>query len=85
MSILGCKHVISLSNTLHTLRFALPSSSHLSGYLTVLPVTRIRNLSSFTLKCLSIGTPETINIPFVSNGKLMVLGVPIFKHIMMRL
>ena len=34
-----------------------------------------------TLKCLSIGTPNTINFPFVPNGKLMVLGVPIFKHI----
>ena len=25
-----------------------------------------------TLECLSIGTPETINFPFVTNGKLMV-------------
>ena len=25
-----------------------------------------------TLKCLSIGTPKTINFPFVSNGKLIV-------------
>ena len=25
-----------------------------------------------TLKCLSIGTPKTINFPFVSNGELMV-------------
>ena len=31
-----------------------------------------------TLKCLSIGTPKTINFPFVPNGKLMVLDVPIF-------
>ena len=38
-----------------------------------------------TLMCLSIGTPKTINLPFVSNGKLMILGVPIFKHIIMRL
>ena len=38
-----------------------------------------------TLKCLSIGTPKIINFPFVSNGKLMFLGVPIFKHIVMRL
>ena len=29
---------------------------------------------------LSIGTPKTINFPFVPNGKLMVLGVPIFLH-----
>ena len=34
-----------------------------------------------TLKCLSIRTPKTINFPFVPNGKLMVLGVPIFEHI----
>ena len=37
------------------------------------------------IKCLSIGTPNIINFPFVSNGKLMDLGVPIFKHIVMRL
>ena len=39
----------------------------------------------YTLKCLSIGTPKTINFPFVPNGKLMVLGVPIFEHIIIRL
>ena len=38
-----------------------------------------------TLKCLSIGTPEAINFLFVSNEKLMFLGVPVFKHIVMRL
>ena len=38
-----------------------------------------------TLKCLSIGTPKVIHFPFVSNEKLMFLGVPIFKHITMRL
>ena len=27
---------------------------------------------SYTLKCLSIGTPKIINFPFVSSGKLMV-------------
>ena len=31
--------------------------------------------------CLSIGTSKTINFPFGTNGKLMVLGVPIPKHI----
>ena len=29
-----------------------------------------------TLKCLSIGTPKTINFPFVPNGKLMVFRCP---------
>ena len=34
----------------------------------------------FTLKFLSIATPNIINFPFVSNAKLMVLGVPIVRH-----
>ena len=38
-----------------------------------------------TLKCLNIGTPKTINFPFVPNGKLMILGVSIFEHIIIRL
>ena len=33
-----------------------------------------------TLEGLSIGTPKTINIPFGTNGKLMNVGIPIFKH-----
>ena len=37
------------------------------------------------LKCLSIGTLETTTFPFVPNGKLWLLGVPIFKHIIIRL
>ena len=31
--------------------------------------------------CLSIGTPKIVNFPFGTNGKLSILGVPIFKHI----
>ena len=27
-----------------------------------------------------IGTPKNINFPFGTNGKLMVLGVPILQH-----
>ena len=30
--------------------------------------------------CLNIGTPKTINFPFGTNEKLMVLGVPILKY-----
>ena len=30
--------------------------------------------------CSDIGTPKIINFPFGTNGKLMVLGVPILKH-----
>ena len=29
-----------------------------------------------TLTCISIGTPKTINFPFVSNGKLMIFMCP---------
>ena len=29
--------------------------------------------------CLNIGTPKKINFPFGTNGKLMVLGVPILS------
>ena len=32
-------------------------------------------------KMLIIGAPKTMNFPFVPNGKFMVLGVPILKHI----
>ena len=31
-----------------------------------------------TLKCLVLGHPKTNNFPFGTNGKLMVLGVPLF-------
>ena len=30
--------------------------------------------------CLNIGTPNNHHFPFGSNGKLVVLGVPILKH-----
>ena len=30
--------------------------------------------------CLNIGTPENINFPFETNGKLMILRDPILKH-----
>ena len=31
--------------------------------------------------CLYSGTPKIINFPFATNGKLMVLGVPLLKHL----
>ena len=34
-----------------------------------------------TLICIGIGTLETSHFPFVPHGKLIVLGVPIFKQI----
>ena len=38
-------------------------------------------MSHDTLKCLSIGTPNTTIFPFVPNGKWWLLGVPITEHI----
>ena len=35
--------------------------------------------------CLNIGTTKTINFPFGTNGKLMVLVVPISKHFMVKM
>ena len=37
-----------------------------------------------TLRCLSIGTPNTTIFPFIPNGKRMVIRIPIFKHIIIR-
>ena len=33
-----------------------------------------------TLMCLNIGTPNNHYFPFGTNGKIVVLGVPIRKH-----
>ena len=33
------------------------------------------------MMCLNIGHLKSINFPFGTNGKLMVLGVPILKHL----
>ena len=35
---------------------------------------------SLIIMCSNIETPKIINFPFGTNGKLMVIGVPIFKH-----
>ena len=39
-------------------------------------IVSIRFTLIYTLKCLSIGTPKTINFPFVSNEKLMFFRCP---------
>ena len=39
-------------------------------------INKVMETDLYTLKCLSIGTPKTINFPFVSNGKLMVFRCP---------
>ena len=43
------------------------------------------NVKMNTLKCLSIGTLKTIDIPYIPNGKLVFLGVPLVKHIIIGL
>ena len=41
---------------------------------------KIKTYYSLIKMCLYVGTPKNINFPFGTNGKLMVLGVPILKH-----
>ena len=48
-------------------------------YLKLTPRFSLFNFYSEYLICLNIGTPKTINFPFETNGKLMVLGVPILR------
>ena len=38
-----------------------------------------------TLKCVSIGTVKTIDIPYIPNGKLMFVGNLVFKRIIIGL
>ena len=35
-----------------------------------------------TIKRLNFRTPRSVNFPFGTNGKLSILGVQIFKHMM---
>ena len=35
---------------------------------------------SLIIMCLNIGTPTNHRFPFGTNGKVVVLGVPILKH-----
>ena len=45
-----------------------------------LGVPKIWAYYSLILMCLNIGTPKNHHFPFVTNGNVVVLGVPIFKH-----
>ena len=35
---------------------------------------------SLIIMCLNIGTPNNHHFPFGTNGKVIMLGVPILKH-----
>ena len=37
---------------------------------------------NLAVMCLDFGTPKTITSPFWIDGKLILLGVPILKHVM---
>ena len=39
---------------------------------------------SLIMMCLNIGTPNSYHFPFGTNGKEVVLGVPILKHFRVR-
>ena len=39
----------------------------------------VQKFRQITAKLFNSGTPKTINFPFGTNGKLMVLGVPRLK------
>ena len=59
------------------------SAGH-SGSPTPTALTSLKRLETFTLKCLSIGTPNITTFPFVPNGKWWLLDVPIFEYIIIR-
>ena len=58
--------------------FNILSSSYQCNFIGIsfLPEKIFLLMTENTLKCLSIGTPKTINFPFASNGKLMVFRCP---------
>ena len=39
---------------------------------------------SLIIMCFNTGTPNNHHFPFGTNGKVVVLGVPIFKHFRVR-
>ena len=60
----------------HQLHKKLISISHLEHSLIFIK----GHLMSNTAMCLHFGTPKTINFPFGTNGKSIILSVPILKH-----
>ena len=65
---------------------------HIQFFLTILSkITKFHSHSTaiktqrHTQKYLRIGTPHTTTFPFLPNGKQWLLGVPIFKHAIIKL
>ena len=46
----------------------------------ILRCPKIRANYSLIIMCSNIGTPNNHDFPFGTNGKVVVLGVPILKH-----
>ena len=51
-----------------------------NGKFIILRCPKIGANYSLIIMCLSIGTPNNHHFPFGTNGKVVVLGVPILKH-----
>ena len=51
------------------------------GKFIILRCSKIRANYSLIIMCSNIGTPNNNHFPFGTNGKVVVLGVPILKHI----
>ena len=64
-------HCVSFCNELLLVARNGVSSLFISRQMTVIFYSEGHYLNHLgtTLKCLSIGTPKTVNFPFVSNGK----------------
>ena len=67
------KHLFSINT--HLLKQFFPFEKSYSNPFALRTVVTLW-ISECTLKCLSIGTPKTINFPFVAKGKLMVFRCP---------
>ena len=75
-----CKLLVFCAEVSHILKFQKGTIIRqvLIGSILHNKVTHNQTGSKYPKVLLSTGSPKTINFPFVPNGKLMVLDVPIF-------
>ena len=57
-----------------------PGHTSYAGGIIILRCSKVWAHYSLIIRCLNIGTPKNHLFPFVTNGKVVVLEVPIFKH-----
>ena len=55
-----------------------------NGKFIILRCSKIRANYSLIIMCSNIGTRNNHHFPFGTNGKVVVLGVPILKHFRVR-